>query len=103
MTLLLVVQIAICAVLVTSSLVAVRGLIQSTHSKFGFEPKNTILVNTNLAMADYAGDRATAMQKRMIETLETMPGVRSVGFVQVVPLGGAGDQAKASLPIKPPI
>ncbi|MGA8728383.1 MAG: ABC transporter permease [Terracidiphilus sp.] len=88
---LVVVQIAICAVLVTSSLVAVRGLIQSTHSKFGFEPKNTILVNTNLAMANYAGDRATAMQKRMIETLETMPGVRSVGFVQVVPLGGAGD------------
>ena len=32
---LLVVQIAICAVLVTSSLVAVRGLVRSLHSKFG--------------------------------------------------------------------
>jgi hypothetical protein len=39
--LLLVVQIAICAVLVTSSLVAVRGLARSLHSNFGFEPERT--------------------------------------------------------------
>ena len=42
--LLLVVQIAICAVLVTSSLVAVRGLVRSLHSNFGFEPRNAMLV-----------------------------------------------------------
>ena len=36
---LLVVQIAICAVLVTSSMVAVRGLMRSLHSNFGFEPR----------------------------------------------------------------
>ena len=39
---LLVAQIAICAVLVTSSLVAVRGLVRSLHSKFGFEPRDTM-------------------------------------------------------------
>ena len=32
-------QIAICAVLVTSSIVAVRGLARSLHTKFGFEPR----------------------------------------------------------------
>ena len=37
--LLLVAQVAICAVLVTSSLVAVRGLVRSLHSNFGFEPQ----------------------------------------------------------------
>ena len=41
---LLVVQIAICAVLVTSSLVAVRGLVRSMHANFGFEPQNAMLV-----------------------------------------------------------
>ena len=51
--LLLVVQIAICAVLVTSSLVAVRGLARSLHSNFGFEPQDTLLVNTDLGMAGY--------------------------------------------------
>ena len=45
--LLLVVQIAICAVLVTSSMVAVRGLMRSLHSNFGFEPQNAMLLQTN--------------------------------------------------------
>ena len=40
---LLAVQIAICAVLVTSSLVAVRGLARSLHSNFGFVPQNVML------------------------------------------------------------
>ena len=48
--LLLVAQISICAVLVTSSLVAVRGLVRSLHSSFGFEPQNAMLVETDLSM-----------------------------------------------------
>lgn len=87
---LLVMQIAICAVLVTSSLVAVRGLMQSMHSNFGFEPRNAMLVDTNLNMAGYTGDHAPAMQRRMIEALEAIPGVKSVGSIDHVPLGGSG-------------
>ena len=79
--LLLVMQIAICAVLVTSSMVAVRGLVRSLHSNFGFEPRNAMLVDTNLIMAGYSGDQVAAMQKRMIDALETIPGVSSVGLV----------------------
>src|SRR6201982_4237317 len=41
--LLLVIQIAICAVLVTSSFVAVRGLVRSLDSNFGFEPRKALL------------------------------------------------------------
>jgi predicted permease len=83
---LLVVQIAICAVLVTSSMVAVRGLMRSLHSSFGFEPKNAMLVETALNMAGYSGDSVPAMQKRMIDALETIPGVKSVGLVDRLPL-----------------
>ena len=36
---LLVVQISVCALLVTASLVAVRGLVRSLHSNFGLIPK----------------------------------------------------------------
>ncbi len=46
----LVVQIAICALLVTSSIVAVRGLLRSLHSDLGFEPRNVILADTDLSM-----------------------------------------------------
>ncbi len=86
--LLLVVQIAICGVLVTSSLVAVRGLMHSMHSNFGFEPQNALLVNTDLNMAGYTGDQVPAMQRRMIEALQVIPGVKSVGSIDQVPLGG---------------
>ncbi len=84
--LLLVVQIAICAVLVTSSLVAVRGLVRSLHSSFGFQPQNAMLVETALSMAGYSGDAVPAMQKRIIDALETVPGVTSVGLVDRLPL-----------------
>ena len=84
---LLVVQIAICAVLVTSSMVAVRGLARSLHDNFGFELQNTVLVDTDLSMAGYRGDRVPAMQKRMIDALKEIPGVESVGLADQVPLG----------------
>ena len=52
---LLVVQISLCAVLVTSSLVALRGLIRSLHGPFGFDPNHSMLVD--LRMSDRAGIR----------------------------------------------
>lgn len=84
---LLVVQIAICAVLVTSSMVAVRGLIRSLHGDFGFDPQNAMLIDTDLSMADYRGDKAREMQKRMIDALGAIPGVQAVGLADSVPLG----------------
>ena len=79
--LLLVAQIALCAVLVTSSMVAVRGLVRSLHSNFGFEPRNALLVNTVLGMAGYRGEQVPAMQRRMIDATEKIPGVESVGLI----------------------
>jgi predicted permease len=82
---LLVVQIAICAVLVTSSMVAVRGLVRSLHGNFGFEPRNTMLAAVNLAMAGYSGDKVPAMQRRMIDAMQTIHGVEAVGLVDGYP------------------
>jgi predicted permease len=91
---LLALQIAICAVLVTSSMVAVRGLTRSLHSSCGFETRNRMLVSTNLAMAGYSGDSVPAMQKRMIGAMETIPGVEQVGLVNNYPplVYGAGSR-----------
>ncbi|MDP9339238.1 MAG: ABC transporter permease [Acidobacteriota bacterium] len=84
--LLLVAQVAICALLVTSSLVAVRGLVRSLHSSFGFEPRNALLVQTSLSMAGYSGDGLPVMQKRLIDALKDVPGAQSVGSVDRLPL-----------------
>ena len=82
---LLVIQIAICAVLVTSSLVAVRGLMRSLSGYFGFDSHNTMLVGANLSMAGYSVDKVPAMQKRLIEALQSIPGVEQTGLVNRYP------------------
>jgi cell division protein FtsX len=81
---LLAVQIAICAVLVTSSMVAVRGLQRALHSNFGFEPQRTMLVSADLNMAGYTGDRLPPMQKRLIDAVTAIPGVESVGLTDAL-------------------
>ena len=83
---LLAVQIAICAVLVTSSLVAVRGLAHSLRSNFGFDPDHALVIDTELSMAGYSGPGAAAMQKRMLDALAGVPGLQSVGFANTTPL-----------------
>ncbi len=87
---LLVGQIAICAVLVTSSLVAVRGLARSLRSNFGFQPQNAVLVETQLQMAGYTGDSVPVMQQRMLDAAAAIPGVSSAGFINRLPLSLSG-------------
>ncbi|MGA8232632.1 MAG: ABC transporter permease [Candidatus Acidiferrales bacterium] len=88
----LVVQIAICAVLVTSSMVAVRGLLRSLHSNFGFEPRNALLADTDLSMTGYRGDSVPPLQKRMIEAVKSISGVKSVGLIDWAPLVSGGER-----------
>jgi predicted permease len=82
-------QIAICAVLVTSSIVAVRGLVRSLHSDFGFESRNAMLVDVDLNMAGYRDDAIPAMQKRMIDAMVTIPEANTVALVSIPPLHAA--------------
>ncbi|HEX4319380.1 MAG TPA: ABC transporter permease [Acidobacteriaceae bacterium] len=83
---LLVVQIVICAVLVNSSLVAVRGMMRSLQNNLGFQPQNAIVINTDLDMAGYSGDRVPIMQKRLVDAFEAIHGVDSVGMTDRTPL-----------------
>ena len=84
---LLVLQIVVCAVLVTASLVAVRGMVRSLKSNFGFEPRDAMIVNTDLDMGGYRGDRVAPMQRRLLDTIAALPGVTSAGLVDRTPLG----------------
>ncbi len=90
--LLLGLQIAICSVLVTASLVAVRGLVRSLENNYGVNPKNVMLLKTDLKMAGYDGDKRVPMQKRMLEAAAAIPGVTAVGYSDRLPLSiGGGD------------
>jgi len=87
---LLVTQIAICGVLVTASLVAVRGLARSLHGNFGIDPNQVLLVETDLKISGYSPATIPPTQRRMIDVLEAVPGVEHVGLVGFPPLGRGG-------------
>jgi predicted permease len=89
---LLVVQIAVCAVLLTGSLVAVRGLTRSLHSKLGFQPDHALVISTDLNMAGYSASRAPAMQRRMLDALASLPGVTATGMADNLPLNMGSNQ-----------
>jgi predicted permease len=84
------VQIALCAVLVTASLVALRGMLRSLHAPFGFEPQGVVLVDANMRMGGYSDTTAFPVQRRMIEETARIPGVEAVGTIDQPPLNGGG-------------
>jgi predicted permease len=83
---LLVGQIALCAVLVTSSLVAVRGMVRSLHSNFGFVPENALQINTELGMGGYTAAQAPVLQRRMLDAVSAVPGVTAAAYANRIPL-----------------
>ncbi len=82
---LLVVQIAICALLVTASLVAVRGLVRSVNASYGFNPQHVMMAGVNLATAGYTGKQIPQFNRKMIDTMAAIPGVEAVGLVNNYP------------------
>lgn len=83
----LVVQIAVCAVLITSSPVAVRGLVRSLHGDFGFDPNHSFLVD--LRAGSYSADRVSATQRKMIDAVDSIAGVESAGMTDALLLSDA--------------
>ncbi|GGG96776.1 ABC transporter permease [Silvibacterium dinghuense] len=91
--LLLGLQISICAVLITASLVAVRGLARSLESSYGIHPAGAMLVQTDLEMAGYPREQWVPMQKKMLDAVAAIPGVTSVGYADRLPLSIGGNDS----------
>lgn len=88
--LLLCVQITLCALLVTASLVALRGMHRSLHAPIGFVPQGAMVADTDMHMAGYSDDSAFPVQRRMIDAASQIPGVTATGTIDTLPLSGGG-------------
>ena len=83
--LLLVAQIAICALLVMASFVAVRGMRRALDgASTGIKPQGVMLASVDFG--DLEGDLALEKQKEMIEAVRGIPGVTAVGAVRETPM-----------------
>jgi predicted permease len=85
--LLLGVQIAICTLLVTASLVAVRGMVAELHAPLGIKPQGAMLVHLDLSRDVQPGD-AIQKQREILDAMRTIPGVTAVGIVSRTPIQG---------------
>jgi predicted permease len=81
-------QIAICMLLVTASLVAVRGMVRMLHIPLGFQPQGAMLAETDLRLVEPGGDVPLEKKKAMIEAVRNIPGVAAAGTVNRVPFNG---------------
>jgi hypothetical protein len=79
-------QIAICTLLVTASLVAVRGMVRALDVPLGFQPQGRDAGDLDLSQEGQAGD--AAVEKKMIEAVRSIPGVTAAGTVSRTPFTG---------------
>ncbi len=89
-------QIAICMLLVTASLVAVRGMVRMLHAPLGFQPQGAMLAEMDLSEVE--GDVPLEKTKAMIEAVRNIPGVAAAGAVNRVPFTGG----LRGVPVFPP-
>jgi predicted permease len=83
---LLPIQIALCCLLVTSSLVAVRGLMRSFQTPLGFTPDGVAVAGYDVGLAGYDQARGRLFQERVLERIAHLPGVDSAAYSSSVPL-----------------
>ena len=81
-------QIAICMLLITASLVAVRGMVRLLNAPLGFQPQDVMLAETDLKLVEPGGDVPIEKKKAMIEAVRNIPGVTAAGTVSRVPFNG---------------
>jgi predicted permease len=83
---LVVVQVALCFVLVAACLLSLRGLQQAFKLNLGFEPQHVSVVGFDLGLPGYSEDRGRAFQQQALETIQQLPGVESASYSNSVPL-----------------
>jgi predicted permease len=86
-------QIAICTLLVTASLVAVRGMERELNAPLGFEPRGAMLAEMDLGSIAPEGsltreDLVVEKAQAIIDAVRSIPGVTAVGTVNRTPMTG---------------
>ncbi|HLK66139.1 MAG TPA: ABC transporter permease [Bryobacteraceae bacterium] len=79
-------QVALCCVLVTASLVAVRGLVRSFRTPLGFQPDGAAVVGYDVGLAGYNPRDGALFEERALRAVSQLPGVESAAYSSTVPL-----------------
>jgi predicted permease len=81
-------QISICTLMVTSSIVAVRGMVRMLNTPLGFQPNGAMLAEIDLSEVEPQGAAPLEKKKAIIDALRSIPGVTAAGTVSKAPFTG---------------
>ena len=85
---LLLIQVAVCTLLVTSSLVAVHGMIERLRAPLGISTKGVTLAQVDLQMAGIPDPQSRLTQKRLLDAAAAIPGVTAAATSDYAPFLG---------------
>ncbi len=86
---LVVVQVAVCLVLLISASLCLRSLMNAQSIDPGFQIKDRVALELNPRILGYSDMQAKAFYSQTIDRLEALPGVPSVSITDYLPLGFA--------------
>lgn len=97
-TLIVAFQIALSLVLLIAAGLFVRSLRHSQAINLGFETNKVVVMPLELRLNGYASAEGNLLYRRMVERLESLPGVESVSLASIVPLSGSSSQTGILVP-----
>ena len=83
---LVVIQVALCFVLVSASFLSLRGLQHALQMNLGFQPQHVSTAAVELNLAGYSEERGRVFQRQALEAIQQLPGVQSAAYSNSVPL-----------------
>ncbi len=79
-------QIALSIVLLVGSVLVVRSLQNALTVNVGFNPRNAASVSFDVGMQGYSDARGLDFQKRLLQKVQTLPGIESASLSNTIPL-----------------
>jgi predicted permease len=80
------IQVAVCMILLSGSVMMIRTLKQTLAMGFGFQPDHTVVLWMDMAMQGYKTDRGRAFQRELVEKAAQMPGTEAASVGNSIPL-----------------
>jgi predicted permease len=90
---LVVVQVAVCLVLLVGATLFVRSLQAAQHLDPGFEPREMLIASVDLVPNGYTADTGRQFHRRLAEAVSGLPGIDAFALGRRVPLGIGGSSS----------
>jgi len=95
------VQVSLSLLLVVGAGLAVRTFANLRAIDVGFDTENLLLFQLNAGQAGYKSEQLTQFYDHLGQSLEAIPGVRSVSYSSLIPLSGGRSSSGISIPGRP--